>query len=298
MNKRSILIPAMVVGGIVVVFTLLSAALISFFSSGPALQYGEKVGVVELVGPIVDSEKTVREIDDFRRDDSILAVVLRVDSPGGGVGPSQEIYAEVARLADTKPVVVSMGSVAASGGYYVAAPAQRIVANPGTITGSIGVIMNFTNYQELLDKIGLKSEAITSGKHKDIGSPVRPMTDEDRAILQGLIDDVHRQFVAAVAKGRKLDIDVTSQLADGRIFTGRQAKEVGLVDDLGNFMDAISIAAQLAQIEGEPRLIYPPEPKKDIIQYFLEETASQLQKGLREEAATGLQYRWNERIGR
>ncbi len=298
MNKRSLLIPTMVVGGIVVVFTLLSAALISLFSSGPSLPLGEKVGIVEVVGPIMDSDKTVREIDEFRRDDSILAVVLRVDSPGGGVGPSQEIYTEVEKLAATKPVVVSMGSVAASGGYYVAAPAQRIVANPGTITGSIGVIMNFTNYQELLDKIGLKNEAITSGKHKDIGSPVRPMTDEDRAILQGLIDDVHQQFVSAVAKGRKLDIDVTSKLADGRIFTGRQAKEVGLVDDLGNFRDALNIAAQLADIDGEPRLIYPPEPKKDFIQYFLEETTSQLQKGLREETSTGLQYRWNERIGR
>jgi protease-4 len=221
-------------------------------------------------------------------------VVIRVDSPGGGVGPSQEIYTEIERLAAEKPVVVSMGSVAASGGYYVAAPAQRIVANPGTITGSIGVIMNFTNYQDLLDKIGLKSNVITSGKHKDIGSSVRPMTDEDRAILQGLIDDVHQQFVAAVAKGRKLEIDVTSKLADGRVFTGRQAQAIGLVDDLGNFQDAVTIAAELSGIDDEPHLVYPPEPKKGFIQYLLEETSSQLQKGLREEAATGLQYRWNE----
>lgn len=298
MNKRSILIPGIVVGGVVIVLTLLFVVAVSLFSSSTALPIGAKVGVVELIGPIIDSEKPVREIDDFRRDDSIKAVVLRVDSPGGGVGPSQEIYTEVERLAAVKPVVVSMGSVAASGGYYVAAPAQRIVANPGTITGSIGVIMNFTNYQDLLEKIGLRSNVITSGKHKDIGSAVRPMTDDDRAILQGLIDDVHQQFVTAVAKGRKLDIDVTSSLADGRIFTGRQAREVGLVDDLGNFQDAVAIAAELADIDGEPRLIYPPEPKKDFIQYFLEETVSQLSKGLREETSTGLQYRWNERIGR
>ncbi len=298
MNKRSLLVPGLVVGGIVIVFLVLFVAVMAFFGSGSALPLGEKVGVVELIGPIMDSDKAVREIDEFRRDDSILAVILRVDSPGGGVGPSQEIYTEVVRLAAAKPVVVSMGSVAASGGYYVAAPAQRIVANPGTITGSIGVIMNFTNYQDLFDKIGLKSDVITSGKHKDIGSPVRPMTDDDRAILQGLINDVHQQFVTAVATGRNLDIDVTSKLADGRIFTGRQAQEAGLVDDLGNFRDAVGIAAELADIDGEPRLVYPPQPKKDFIQYFLEETASQLHRGLREETATGLQYRWNEHIGR
>jgi len=298
MSKRPYLIPLFVVGGIVVVFMFMLVGIVSFFGSGTSLQMGEKIGVVELIGPIVDSQKPVREIDTFRRDDSILAVIVRVDSPGGGVGPSQEIYTEIKRLAAVKPVIISMGAVAASGGYYVAAPAQRIVANPGTITGSIGVIMNFTNYQDLLEKIGLKSNVITSGKHKDIGSSVRPMTDEDRAILQGLIDDVHQQFVEAVAKGRNLDIDVTSKLADGRVFTGRQAQAAGLVDDLGNFQDAVAIAAKLANIEDEPRLVYPPEPKKDFIQYFLQETASQLQRGLREEAATGLQYRWNEQIGR
>jgi protease-4 len=263
-----------------------------------SLQIGHKVGVIEVVGPIVSSGKTVQEIVDFRKDSSIEAVVLRVDSPGGGVGPSQEIYVEIERLAKTKPVVVSMGGVAASGGYYIAAPADQIVANPGTITGSIGVIMGFTNYQELLDKIGLKSSVIKSGEHKDIGSPVRAMTEEDRAILQSLIDDVHRQFVEAIARGRQLDFDTVLALADGRIFSGKQAKELGLVDELGNFRDAITLAASLAEIEGEPKVVYPPREKPDFIEYFMQEAVGQFKKGLQEESSVGLQYLWNGTNGR
>ena len=283
----------LVIGAVFVSFVLMIVVIASFIGDSPSLPLGHKVGVIQVVGPIVSSDKTVREIVNFSKDDSIEAVVLRVDSPGGGVGPSQEIYTEIERLAEIKPVVVSMGAVAASGGYYVAAPADRIVANPGTITGSIGVIMGFTNYEELLEKIGLKSTVVKSGKHKDIGSPARPMTEEDRTILQGLIDDVHRQFVNAIVKGRKMEFDRVLSLADGRIFTGKQAKELGLVDQLGNFRDAVILAASLGEIDGEPKLIYPPKEKPDFIEYFMQEAVGQFKKGIREESSNGLQFLWN-----
>lgn len=293
MSKRPYLIPLLVVGGIFSGFTILFLGITFIFGTPSSLAMGERIGVIEIIGPIMTSDRTVQAIVDFRLDDSVKGVILRVDSPGGGVGPSQEIYTEVKRLAAEKPVVVSMGSVAASGGYYVSLPAKKIMANPGTLTGSIGVIMGFTNYQELLEKIGLKSDVIKSGEHKDIGSPVRPMTNEDRVILQNLIDDVHQQFVEHVADGRNLDFDKAAQLADGRIYTGRQAKEVGLVDELGNFRDAIHLIASMTSIEGEPDLIYPPEPKKDFIDYFIEQAAGQFKNGIREQSTTGLQYRWN-----
>ena len=298
MKKRPFLMALLVIGAVFVGFVVIIVAVAGIVGNSAHLPIGHKVGVIQVVGPIVSSDKTVREIVDFSKDDSIEAVVLRVDSPGGGVGPSQEIYVEIERLAEVKPVVVSMGSVAASGGYYVAVPADRIVANPGTITGSIGVIMGFTNYQELLDKIGLKNTVVKSGEHKDIGSPVRPMTDEDRAILQGLIDDVHRQFVDAIAKGRELEVDAVLSFADGRIFTGRQAQQIGLVDELGNFQDAVEVAATLAEIDGDPRLVYPPKEKPDFIEYFMQEAFSHFEKGLREQSQSGLQYIWNGTIGR
>jgi len=293
MKKRPFLMAVLVIAGVFASFVLMIIVIASMIGNSTPLPIGHRVGVIQVVGPIVSSDRTVREIIDFGKDDSIEAVVLRVDSPGGGVGPSQEIYTEIERLTALKPVVVSMGSVAASGGYYVAAPADKIVANPGTITGSIGVIMGFTNYEELLEKIGLKSMVVKSGKHKDIGSPVRSMTDEDRAILQSLIDDVHRQFVSAIAKGREMDPDAVLPLADGRIFTGKQALELGLVDQLGNFRDAVTLAASLANIEDEPRLVYPPKEKPDFLEYFMQEAIGQFKEGLRDETYNGLQYIWD-----
>lgn len=293
MSQRPYLVPLLVVGGIFSGFTLLFLGIATFFGSPTSLAIGDRIGVIEVVGPIMSSDRTVQAIVDFRTDDSIKGVLIRVDSPGGGVGPSQEIYTEVSRLAEAKPVVVSMGSVAASGGYYVSLPAHKVVANPGTLTGSIGVIMGFTNYQDLLEKIGLKSDVIKSGEHKDIGSPVRPMTEEDRQILQALIDDVHQQFVEHVAAGRDLEFEAASELADGRIYNGRQAKEAGLVDELGNFRDALTLLSSMASIEGEPNLVYPPEPKMSFVDYFMQQAADQFRDGLREEGYAGLQYRWN-----
>lgn len=293
MQKRPFLMAMLILGAIFLFFLLLVLVISSFMGSTASLPIGEKVGVVRIEGVITSSRETIKEIIAFRKDSSVKAIVLRVDSPGGGVGPSQEIYQEIKKTNEIKPVVVSMGSVAASGGYYVSAPAQQIIANGGSITGSIGVIMEFTNFQELLDKIGLKSQVVKSGEHKDIGSPVRPMTPEDRKILQNLIDDVHLQFMKAVAEGRKMDLEKVRAIADGRIFTGRKARELGLVDTLGNMQTAIEVAADLAGIEGEPRVVYPPEGKKKLIEYFIEETASHFRRGLQQQTS-GLQFLWSD----
>lgn len=215
----------------------------------------DKVALVRIEGPILDSKNAVDELTDYAKDPSIKALVLRVDSPGGAVAPSQEIFEEVRKAASRKNVVVSMGAIAASGGYYISAPATRIVANPGTLTGSIGVIMEIPNVEGLLDKVGIKTQVIKSGRHKDLASAFRELGTEERQILQGVLDDVHEQFIVDVAEGRQLPVQEVRELADGRIFTGRQAMEIGLVDELGNLEDAIMISAELAGIEGEPEVV-------------------------------------------
>ena len=220
---------------------------------------GEKVAVVRIEGPIMDSKNTTDEIKGYLKDASIKAIVLRVDSPGGAVAPSQEIYEEVKKATLKKKVIVSMGSVAASGGYYISAPADRIIANPGTLTGSIGVIMEIPNIEGLMNKIGVKTEVIKSGRHKDIASAFRKMGKEERLILQGVLDDVHEQFIKAVSDGRKIPFDEVKKLADGRIFTGKQAMEVRLVDELGTLEDAIAVAGRLSGIKGEPVVVTKKE---------------------------------------
>ncbi|MGD9850488.1 MAG: signal peptide peptidase SppA [Nitrospirales bacterium] len=222
----------------------------------------EKVAIVRVEGPILDSLETVNELKAFAEDPTVRAIVMRIDSPGGGVAPSQEIYNAVRRVRkeNNKTVVASMGTVAASGGYYIAVATDRILANPGTLTGSIGVIMQMANFQELLEKIGVKNIVVKTGKFKDIGSPFRPMQDEDRRLLQSVMDDVHRQFIEAVADGRSLDSSEVEQLADGRVFTGRQAKSILLVDEIGDLHDAIRLAGELGGIVGDPRVIESTKP--------------------------------------
>jgi len=220
---------------------------------------GEKVGVIRIEGVITDSRETIEELRRFRDNPSIKAVVLRIDSPGGGVVPSQEIHAELlkARKDGRLKVVASMGNLAASGGYYIAVATDKIVANPGTLTGSIGVIMELANVQGLLEKVGVQSVVIKSGRYKDLASPFRAMSAEDRALLQSVLDDVHDQFIRAVAAGRALKVEQVRDLADGRIFTGRQARTAKLVDELGDLQDSIKLAARLVGIEGEPRVVEP-----------------------------------------
>ena len=220
----------------------------------------EGIGIVDIKGVIVSPEETLKLLSRYRESDIVKAVVLRIDSPGGAVGASQEIFTEALRTAQGKPVVASMGSVAASGGYYAALGAQKIVASPGTLTGSMGVIIKFANLEELFSKIGYRSEVVKSGAMKDIGSPDRPLTDDEKELLQGLINNVHEQFVQAIAAARHLSEDDVRKLADGRILSGEQAHALGLIDQLGNFTDAVLLAAELAGLpSGEPHLIYPKE---------------------------------------
>ena len=220
-----------------------------------SIPLGNKVALVSIEGPIIDSLDVVDEIKEHVKDHSIKAIILRIDSPGGAVGPSQEIYDEVKKASGEKHIVVSMGSIAASGGYYIASPADMIFANPGTLTGSIGVIMEIPNLEGLMTKIGVRTEVIKSGRHKDMASAFRKMEKEDRELLQGVLDNVHEQFIRAVAEGRKLSVDGIRPIADGRIFTGEQAKGLRLVDELGTLEDAIGKAAELAGISGEPEVV-------------------------------------------
>jgi len=219
----------------------------------------DRVGLIRIEGVILDAQSTIVELKRFADNPSIKAIVLRIDSPGGGVVPSQEIHDAVrqVRQKSNKTVIASMGSVAASGGYYIAVATDRIMANSGTLTGSIGVIMEMANVEGLLKKIGVEGVVIKSGRFKDVGSPLRKMSDEEHELLQSVMDDVHQQFIEAVAAGRGLDVAAVQALADGRIFTGRQAKASKLVDELGDLDAAIQLAADAAGIEGVPKVIEP-----------------------------------------
>ena len=251
MEKKRLFRTVLAIAGIVVV-----AGVVLSLLDG-AWPGGEKVAVVRIEGVIVDSREAIEELRKFRDNPSIKAIVLRIDSPGGGVVASQEIYSEVlkTRAEGKAKVVTSMGNLAASGGYYIAAATDRIVANPGTLTGSIGVIMELANVQGLMEKVGVQSVVIKSGKHKDLASPFRTMSAEDRALLQSVLDDVHDQFIQAVAAGRAMKVDQVRDLADGRVFTGRQAKTARLVDELGDLQDAIKLAGKMVGIAGEPRVV-------------------------------------------
>ena len=228
------------------------------------------VGLIEVKGMILDSKDTIRQLRHFLKKENIKAVVLRVDSPGGVVAPSQEICDEVRKFAAKKKIIVSMGSLAASGGYYISAPATMIYANPGTITASIGVILKLSNIEALIDKIGIKAYTLKTGKYKDSGSPVRQFTEEDRAMLQAVIDNTHEQFVRAVAEGRKLPVEEVRKIADGRILSGEQAKALKLVDRLGTLQDAIEEAGKQAGIKGEPEVVLPPKKKINYLDLLVE----------------------------
>lgn len=252
--------------------------------------WGKKIALVEVKGVINDPHPIVRQIRLYRKDDSVLGMVLRINSPGGGVAAAQEIYEELRRFKERgKKLVASMGSLAASGGYYIACPADSIMANPGSITGSIGVIYESPNAQELLRKIGLSFEVVKSGKHKDIGSPSRPLTLEERRILQSVIDDAYDQFVEAVCEGRKLEEGDVRKIADGRIFTGNQAQKLGLVDCLGDYQDAILMAARMSGIRGEPKTIKLRRKKPSIFDLLIGKLKLWGSEG---DYTSGLQYRF------
>lgn len=271
MSKKTAIIIIAVLLSLSVLFALsvkIAGTIIG--SEDSSLVNKEGVGLVEVKGMILDSRETIRQLRYFLKKDSVKAIVLRVDSPGGIVAPSQEIYAEVKKFAAKKKIIVSMGSLAASGGYYISAPSSMIYANPGTITASIGVILKLSNIELLMDKIGIKSYTLKTGKYKDSGSPLREFSAEDRAMLQAVIDNTHEQFVKAVAEGRKLPLDAVRKIADGRILSGEQAMAQKLVDRLGTLQDAIEEAGRLAGIAGEPELLLPPKKKVNYMDLLVE----------------------------
>jgi protease-4 len=233
---------------------------------------GPRVGVVEVTGMITDAKRAIVQLRDFARDESVRAIIVRIDSPGGAVGPSQEIYREVQRTRKKKPVVASLGAVAASGGYYIAAACEKVVASAGTLTGSIGVITQTSDVSELMRLARLDITVFKSGKFKDTGSPIRPLSEADRQLLQEIVDGIHAQFVEDVSKGRGMPAGALKEIADGRVLTGASALKLELVDKLGNLSDALDVAAELAGAKGEPRAVYP-RPQGGLLRQLLDEDA-------------------------
>ncbi len=282
----------LILGGVVLFLGAVIALVMFIFSPNASLKFGEKIGVITIEEQIVSSRHITRQLAEFAKDRGIRAVLLRIDSPGGAVGPTQEIYREIRKTAQEKNVVVSLGSVAASGGYYIAAAADKIVANPGTITGSIGVLMHFVRLEDLLEKLGIRMNVLKSGEFKDIGSPHREMTDRERELLMAMIEEIKGQFIAAVAEGRRMSLEEVRDIADGRIMSGAKAKELGLVDRLGNFEDAVKLAEQLAGVKDEATLVYPRKLRPGFWDTFFEASARALRRAV---PATGhlLEYRWD-----
>ncbi len=291
-GKHPILIVLIILGITVIFLGVVMAFILQFVGPSSGLAFGDKIGVIPINGPIMDSGPIVTQLVNFKKDKGIKAIILRIDSPGGGVGPSQEIYREVRKTIKTKKVIASMGSIAASGGYYIASAADKIVANPGTLTGSIGVIMEFVQLQELFKKIGVSLEVLKSGEFKDIGSPHRKMSERDKEVIKGLISDIQNQFVSAVARGRALSTEKVQEIADGSIFSGAKAKELGLVDILGNFQDAVDLAKKMTGIKGEAKLVYPKKRASRLWDIILQNTVESAYRAVKNTLKTNIEYRW------
>jgi protease-4 len=274
-TKGNLLVWLVLGGGVFLFFTLSLLALALFLTSedgGTSFALGgNNIAVLDLEGIIFDAKDFNDQLKEYGNRSGVKAIVIRINSPGGGVAAAQEMFEAVKKFRSTsrKKVVVSMSSVAASGGYYVACAADRIFANPGSITGSIGVIAEWYNYGELLQWAKMKSIVFKSGDLKDAGSPTRPLTEAEKVYFQGLIDNMYNQFVTAVASGRGMDEAKVRKLADGRVYTGLEAKSNGLIDEIGTLQDAVSAAAKLAGITGEPRLVFPPRKKFSLIDLVL-----------------------------
>jgi len=288
-SKRRLALALGVSAVIVAVFAIALSLLGN--AAKPAL-FGGKIGVVVVRGVISDPAPTLKALNKYRRDGSVSAVVLRVDSPGGGVGASQEIYREIQRLKKVKPVVASMGGVAASGGLYISVPCTKVVANPGTITGSIGVILTIPELKQLFDKIGIRMQVVKSGELKATGQVDRPLSEAERAMLQRLSSDIYEQFLEHVSLARNIPVGKVRSFADGGVFSGQAALELGLVDQLGNFMDAVILAAKLGGVKGEPQLVSPEDDLEGVLERLLREEGRALLQGLFEgfHASGGPQY--------
>jgi len=258
---------------IVLFFTFMAGVGSGLLLSGmDGISPGDKVAVLKIEGVILDSQIYLESIKKIKEDDDFKAVVVRIDSPGGAVAPSQEIYEELKSLNETIPVISSIGTVGASGGYYIAVGTQKIYANPGSITGSIGVIAQFVNYGQLLDWAKVDVEVIKSGQYKDVGSPFREMNEADREYIQELIDNVYDQFRQAVSDARDIKEPELDLISDGKIFTGEQAKKLKLIDKIGSISDAISEAGKLSGLGEEPDVIYFPKKRSQLLELLFSKT--------------------------
>jgi protease-4 len=294
MNRRHPILKGLGLLGVFVLLVFAGAFFFAYLTGGESkvlsMLSDDGVGVLLIDGAIDDSREPLSELKRFKEAPWIKAVVVRIDSPGGAVAPTQEIFEEIRKIKAQKPVIASMGGMATSGGYYIASACDKIVANPGTLTGSIGVIMQLANVEDLMKKIGVRGYNVKSGPNKDIGSPFQDLSAEGRAILQGVVDSVHSQFISAVAKGRDMDEAAVRKLSDGRIYSGAQAKALGLVDNFGTLEDAIDLAAKQAGIESDPAVYYSrPERESMVDRIFFGVFGLKLQRGER----SWLRYEWS-----
>lgn len=255
-------------GALVVTIFVVALYLALVFLGDREVAFGDAVAVVDIKGELYYDLQKVQEIEGYRDDKNVKAVLLFINSPGGGVAAAEALYRAVRSLADEKPVVAVMGAVAASGGYYVACAADSIVAHQGTITGSIGVIAAYLRTEELFNKIGLDVVVIKSGKYKDVGSPHRRMTDEEREYLGRLLDGVYEQFLRVVSEGRGMSMRQVRRLAEGRLYSGEEALEVGLIDRVGTYEEALNMAASMGGISGKPRVI-KRQPRRPLLDRIL-----------------------------
>lgn len=270
MAKRSDIVVGVIIGvSVLIFFFFLLLGILGLSGERASLLggFGKKVAIIDVVGVISNSEDVIRQLKRYTQDSSVPSIVLNIDSPGGGIAPSQEIFEEIKKAKGKgKKVVASMSSMAASGGYYIACAADTIVANPGSITGSIGVIFEFPVAEKLFKKIGLEFEVVKSGEVKDMGTFTRPMTEKERGLLQSVINDVYDQFVNVLVEQRKIPKEEVLKFADGRIFTGNQAKQLGLVDVIGDLEDAIKIAGKMGGIEGPPTTVKEKKRKVTLLE--------------------------------
>lgn len=249
---------------------------------------GKKVGIVHINGPILNADATIKQLENLRTRSDVSAIVVRIDSPGGLVSPTQEIYKKIKSIKGEKPIIASMGVVAASGGYYVALESDTIMANEGTIVGSIGVVMNYPVMTELLNKVGVEFETVKSGQLKDVGSYSRAVTKADREHLNEMVTDMYDQFVNAVLAGRNMELEEVKPLADGRVFTGLQSKKLGLIDTIGTYEDAIALAGLMGQIKGKPKTVQLNKKRPSILDWFSVNLGHAMEKWVDKFPA----YRW------